>query len=211
MRRSNCIRAIRVCYIASQPVSQSVNTAGSSLSEERTAIHPISRVVHKDTVEFDMVGVYNRQRPTTPLPLYPSIGIIDRYIPHLAAQKVNTLDNRVRQPAERQGMRPPRVIRRILLLLYPLVPVVAVPIESANAMPVYPDIIAAKNPCSRLVLVSHGQGVVEPVGDVGTPLPLPLSACQDPGVYISSIVNKPAVSLGYQHRHHESRKCSWRS
>lgn len=70
-------------------------------------------------------------------------------------------------------MRPPRVIRRILLLLYPLVPVVAVPIESANAMPVYADIIAAKDPCSRLVLVSHGQGVVEPIGDVGAPLSLP--------------------------------------
>lgn len=66
-----------------------------------------------------------------------------RYIPHLTAQKVNTLDNRVRQPAKRQRMRPSWVIRRILLLLYPLVPVVAVPIERANTVPVYPDLITA--------------------------------------------------------------------
>lgn len=78
-------------------------------------------------------------------------------------------------------MRPPRVIRCVCLLFDPLVPVVAIPIESARAMPVKDDLVTTKDESRRLVLIANVERVLEPVLNVGAPLHI-LSSCP----YLSS-------------------------
>lgn len=57
-------------------------------------------------------------------------------IPHLAPQEPHALDHRVREAIERDGVWPTWIVGRVGLLADEAVPVIAIPIEGAVAVPV---------------------------------------------------------------------------
>jgi hypothetical protein len=77
----------------------------------------------------------------------------DRHRPHLTSQKPYAFDHRVGQTVEGDLVRTTGVVGRVVLLPYPLVPVIAVAIEGPDPMTIDADVIAAQNECRGLVLV----------------------------------------------------------
>lgn len=76
-------------------------------------------------------------------------------IPHLAPEEIDPPYDGVGQAVESNCMRPPRVIRRIRLLPYPLVPIVAISVECACAVTIEDNLVAAEDESRGLVLVAN--------------------------------------------------------
>lgn len=62
------------------------------------------------------------------------------------------------------------IVRSVLLLLNPLVPIVAVAVECTLAVAIDYNIVTAQDESSGVILVSNVERVVEPVINIGTPL-----------------------------------------
>lgn len=63
-------------------------------------------------------------------------------------------------------MRPPRIVIRPIDKIIPNLPI---PIQRPNTMPIPPHTLTSKQPCRALVLITHGQRVIEPVLQVRVP------------------------------------------
>lgn len=63
-------------------------------------------------------------------------------------------------------MRPTWVIADVAVTI---VPHLTVAIEGPHSVAVHVNLVTAEDECRGMVLVAHGEGVLEPVGDVGTP------------------------------------------
>lgn len=87
--------------------------------------------------------------------------------PHLTLHKSQALEHRSGRTRNGQSVRPARVIGDGL---HKVVPDLSIPIQGAVSVAVETDISAPEYPRSRLVLVSHRKGMVQPVGDIGSPL-----------------------------------------
>lgn len=75
-------------------------------------------------------------------------------------------------------MRPTWVVGCIWLLANEAVPIIAIAIESAVPMPFQGDPIPSQDEGCRLVLIAYWHRVVEPVGDVCSPLVSKISSGQ---------------------------------
>lgn len=102
-----------------------------------------------------------------------------RCLPHLTPQKPHSLDHRVCQAIERDGMRSTWIVGRVRLLSDEAVPIITVAVESALPMPFESDPIPTQDEGCRLVLIPHWHRVIQPVRDIRSPLKKKVSYSQN--------------------------------
>ena len=90
--------------------------------------------------------------------------------PHLTSNEVDTFHDGVRETVESNLMGATGVIGCVWLFLDPLIPVIAIAIESAYSMATDANIIASEDKGGRLILIPDREGVVQPILYIGTPL-----------------------------------------
>lgn len=144
----------------------------------RTARDYVAGVIDEDVFPYTVMTVYYGHGP------------------HLATKEVQTFDHRIGETIESDGVRAARVVGCVFLLFDPLVPVVAVSIEGADAMAIDTDVVPTEHECGGLVLVSIWNGCVEPVLNVCTPL---WKKLVDGDLLLKA--NVRAALLGHRSRH----------